>query len=275
VRSFDGFVHPKVTRMTINGLAGFESLGSPWPAVAHLDFAYGTGEGYALSRLGRRTTLTAQMLPALRTLDLSRNEPIVVGGYERHARNMCSVDFWAAFGEIDRALLAQLVHLRLPSPREVAHVRLLQNRLDGMAALESLEIVRRYPMSPDCDLAHPRAKLAVPARSSWRPADVIPERRALVVDGAPLALRSAANAMEKFYGVMADAGRRAWDDVWQLANTDDEFQITAATLYTAVDHLRRHDPFSWDEVLDKMIAVLHPRAIAEQTITVELDFVDD
>ena len=109
-------VHPHVRRMRVSGYTAIASLydqpGPPWPALAELDFAFGSHID------GGNLKVTREMfrddrLPALVTLDLSRNKPGC------HEPDMLGLDVdIAAFAA--RLPFRKRVAIRLPTPPEPA-----------------------------------------------------------------------------------------------------------------------------------------------------------
>ena len=101
-------VHPNVRRMRISGFNAITSLcggGPPWPSLAELDFAFGSHiDG---KRPVSQAVLPAARLPALATLDLSRNLP----GFHEPDGLGADVDI-AAFAEALRVRAT----IRLPTP---------------------------------------------------------------------------------------------------------------------------------------------------------------
>jgi len=263
---FSGYVHPNVRRMHITGVHGFEPLGSPWSALTDLDFAFGDDEN--AEALEPAQLFTHEKLPALRTLDFSRNEP--TPDYDRHDRHHCAVGFYPHLADLDDALVSDLRRLVLPSPRTPSDVAAIQATLDRAPSLESLVIARRYPRGPDVALAHPRATLTIPTPSTWEPFDRVVWRSAFAVDKVVFPIGGAVTAMESFYDRLSEPGRRAWDALWTLAEDPlrAQFPMPAQTLYTAVDALQAVHRYqqAW---VQELAAHLHPLALAQKTITVK------
>jgi hypothetical protein len=258
---FGGLAHPRVRALRITGACALEELGGPWPRVTDLDFAYGVdGEVREPSRV-----ITAKQLPALRTLDLSRNER-AYGTFERRRRHQCSFDFYDAFQHFDEAMLAGIVALKLPAPRSDEDVDVIRRVLDRMPRIEQLEIVRRYPHGPHVALAHPTATIIVPPPSSWLPPEMFGYEARLLVEDVKVPLAEAVLAMEEHYAQLPEPARRAWDGLWSRIEQP-QFEIGAHVVYEAMDALRVASPYSyqWPE---QVTLALHPLAIAERTIHV-------
>jgi hypothetical protein len=135
-RVFEAATHPALRRLRISGWSAIESLwgdGAAWPALDELDFAFAChlGDRY-LPPPPNRDLLSRARFPAVRVLDLSRNEPgeldpVNLGGSTN------------PFGFLrQRELCTQLVELRLPSINTDAHladVRGVLERLPNLARL--------------------------------------------------------------------------------------------------------------------------------------------
>ena len=265
---FAALTHPGVRSMRITGWRAFEGLGAPWPALAELDLAYGVGPAPAdpVGYLG-----DAGALPALRVLDLSRNEPPSLDapldprgdrfqGGER--------DIFEIVPRYDARVLANLVELRLPSPRTRQHVRAIQTVLDATPALERLVIARVYPGAPAIELHHRRAQLAIPAPCAWPPLDATAEEAMLVIAGVWVPVAPLLQGMERHHDRLPADARELWNEIWDLfRNTNRRFDIAAAKLHRAAEVLAVLD----DEdlgFLQELVDVLRGPAIAEHTVTV-------
>jgi hypothetical protein len=262
-RLFRALRHPNIRTLRVTGWQALE--GTAWPAVERLDLAYGASvvPPPALS-LG-----DAAALPALRELDLSRNEPSTPDvSLDRDDRFQGGeLEVFPLLADYDAALLARVALLRLPSLRTLAHVRAVQDVLDRMPALERVEIARVYPGTPPIVLRHPRAELAIPAPCPWPALDTVAENAMLAIEQVYISIPAALAAMERHYARMPLAAREAWDDFWDLyRNTRREFVISAAALHraaAALEELDRHRHAFADELVD----VLRGPAIADQRVT--------
>ncbi|MBA3391353.1 MAG: hypothetical protein H0T89_01860 [Deltaproteobacteria bacterium] len=148
--------HPTVRSLRVSGWNAFEALigkGSPLPSLTELDFAYASQLGVHEGRASLPGLLHASRLPALRSLDLSRNE---VGS--KTDPNNLAADYDPF--ELVRMLTVsnQLVALRLPRLRSELQVDHLRTALARMRRLERLEI-RASPAQLGRDLVHPRAAI--------------------------------------------------------------------------------------------------------------------
>jgi hypothetical protein len=151
-RVFEAAVHPALRRLRISGWSAIESLwggGPTWPALEELDFAFAChlGERY-LPPPPNRDLLSRERFAALRSLDLSRNEPGEVDPI-----NLGGTTNPFAFLR-QRAIGDQLVELRLPSIQRDAHVVDVRAALLKLPKLERLEI--RGAAHP---LQHPTARI--------------------------------------------------------------------------------------------------------------------
>ena len=263
---FAGFVHDNVRRLRMTGFRAFERLGAPWPSVVELDIAL--GRHYDDPSDLDPTVFSRARLPAVRSVDFSRNERRS-GSLDRDSRHQGHHGFFELFARLDDDFVAQLVRVRLPSPRTVEDVRAIQATLDRMTALETLEIVRRYPKGPDVTLAHPTAKLVIPAPSPWLPLDLVPDRSALSIQNVKMPIADAVLAMEQNYDAMPDAAKDAWRSLWTFIADEETptLRIAASKVYTAMDAQVERDRYmyGWAE---KTTAALHSLALAEQTVTI-------
>lgn len=150
-RLFEGAVHPALRRLRISGWSALESLwdGPAWRSLDELDFAFAChlGERY-LPPPPNRGLLEGDRFPALRTLDLSRNEPgeldpINLGGSTNPFQFLRRLE-----------VCAQLTHARVPAILTDTYLSDLRGALDRMAKLEQLSI--RGAKVP---LAHSRARI--------------------------------------------------------------------------------------------------------------------
>lgn len=148
--------HPAVRRLRISGWTALGSLhhGPPWSALEELDFAFASHLGDPRAEMPGKTSrlLPPQVVPRLRVLDLSRNEPgrldpITLGG---------DADLFAALGRL--GLVDQLVELRLPGVHTERQLGLLRLALPRMRALERLAVRASRLASA---VTHPTASVAI------------------------------------------------------------------------------------------------------------------
>jgi hypothetical protein len=151
-------------------------------------------------------------LPALRALDLSRNEQLV----------------YRAFRSLD--VLRQLTHVRLPVLVTQEDRDLLQAALDDMPHLERLEIVE--VRARGIHLRHPTATIVLPPAKPWQfdePALVLS-----IGDGEHIVdLRELVATMERVYERLPVDARVLWDDWWEAVS--DRTPFPASSLADALD----------------------------------------
>ena len=255
---FGAFPHPTVRRARVAGFNAIGSLvgaGPALPALIDLDFAfhrewvtgrYPTPRADQLDRLLRGT-------PALRRLDLSRNEPVPQPwGFALRT------DVFKLLREL--SIKRQLTHLRMPSITAPTDVANLQASLDRMPELVELEITRLFEppaggRPTPIELFHP-ATLILPGESTWVPRTHARGRDALQVEVPGHALRlvvellDAVKLMETSYRKLPIAARAAWDKLWTRIDallwerpdgTPDSIEVPAGLLAhaLAIDGLER------------------------------------
>jgi hypothetical protein len=239
------FSHPNVTSLVVTGIDVLRALArQPWPSVVALDFAFGHGAGFGGDTVETLAAAIAHGFPALRQLDLSRNEPAPPGA--GHGAGWAPLCERCHAGELDVfALLAalhldQLGKLRLPSLRSAAQIEAVQRAIDRMPELAALEIARTYAGTPAVTLQHPAA--TIPAPCPWPPPDQEPMQTAAIFelgDGQRLAIDEAIALMEGAYAEMEEPQRAAWDELWRVLGaclaTDAPGVIDRAILAHAVD----------------------------------------
>ena len=144
----DPLAHARVHRVRVSGHDALASLhdGTPWPIEA-LDFAFVAHLDVAPKPHDLGALLPAASFPALRHLDLSRNEP---GQHDPDHLGGKSSAFELLLAS---RLRAQLVSLRVPTPRD-ADLDRLRSALAGMPALRTLDV-----RGPRIDLAHATAQI--------------------------------------------------------------------------------------------------------------------
>lgn len=255
---FTNFVHPRVSELRITRLFALQQLGGPWPACTTLDVAFGAAD---ISRVPTHL-ITRARFPALHTLDVSRNEP-QVGRVERDDRFQGPGGLFDMLARLD--VLPQLRHVRVPSPRDAAAVRSLQTALDRMSALETFEVVRRYPQGPHVALAHPRAKLEIPAPVAWPPRDRIEERAAIEILKIVIPLGACARAMERHFADFSEAGQRGWGAIWR-ALEDPAKAVRAADVYAAMVDLEEVNAFIY-EFAAELAAATHSLALDNKLLS--------
>jgi len=213
--------------------------------------------------------LTAENLPALRRLDLSRNEPL---------RAPASIDFdpdeldFDVYGGIDLdaprvapfeligivPLRRQLTHLRLPALRDEQDFTRLADAVAAMPALVEVTVVRgHYYRAPA--LPHASARFVRPPAWPWpAPASIRPgEALRIAVPGSRsgdlVGLADAVAVMERrFEDLPADA-RYAWTRLWLFVADlalDREVRFPADVLVDALESCELTG--GWRELRDEM-----------------------
>lgn len=216
-------VHPSVRRLRVTGhdaVASLTQAGPAWPRVTDLDYAFNCRNDEDARRPDARTLaklLAVARLPALRRLDLSRNEPGLDGEPNYFGG---SVDVLQFVRELK--LGAQLTHLRLPSLRGEQQLADAQAALAGMQLVE-IDVAREYGHGHAANLWHPSAKLVVPAPVPWPPLDMVSSLDGLLISfGAlPQAYEvinfcDIVRFMELSYAELPSEACGAWDEFWRL-----------------------------------------------------------
>jgi hypothetical protein len=243
-RVLDAFPHPAVRRLEIDD-ALLPIVGPGMPGITEITLELVLDDEAGFREHTLRPYLTAELLPALRRIDLSRNEPC----YPPH--DPPNVDVLP----LARALpLDRLAELRLPSLRTAPQVQAVHELLAGAPALE-IEIAHAYAPFAHLTISHPRLRL--PAPHPWPPRDHLSSREALTITlpGAPygedVSLTSCIDRMEDQLHALAPAPRAAWLELWsfiaELGWYDTqgdpiERPFPAATLQLAVDAIDDVDP---------------------------------
>jgi hypothetical protein len=260
------FTHANVHTLRITGWPAFAGIGAPWPAVRTLDLAYGGGLEPPDDPIGYLGD--ANVLPRLRVLDLSRNEPSLAGALLDRDHDRFQAGELSIFDVLPRyGVLAQLEVLRLPSLREVDDVRVVQRVLDRMPRLQRLEIARLYHGAPPLALRHGQAEIVVPPVSSWPPLDQVDEDLRLTIDKVELEVAAALFAMERYHGSLAPPARAAWDEIWTTFRaTSGTLRLSAATLYRACDALVEIDDYLVDDAIGELADAVRADAIADKII---------
>lgn len=192
------FSHPALRRLVTDShedIGAILGTGAPMPAVVELDLAT-TAIGSGM--------LPAHHWPALRRLDLSRNDSAVL-----RLLRACGVRH-------------QLTHVRLPELRTQEARDLLAAARAEMPALVTLDVP---PMRP-------WHVAAVPIVLAFADEEFIVDPRTLIP------------AMEQIYDRLPVDARMTWDDFWALADADDaEFPANALSEALVVCNAFLDDPW--------------------------------
>jgi len=198
--AFGELVHPGVRELCVydyNAIASLLSDGPPFASLTALDMQLFV----APSDAELASLLLASRLPALRRLDLSRNE--------RHRGHV--------FELLRRhPLVAQLAWLRVPSLRNDADLGAVEAVLARMPADAELSVARAYA---GCTTRPPSSRITMPSAWPWPP-DGLPGRVAIAIPGDPFGetvdLRGAIKVLERAFERLAEPARAAWIELWQL-----------------------------------------------------------
>jgi hypothetical protein len=218
--------HPHLRSLSVQGYDALGTLadeGPALPALERLDFAFFDDAGVTQpgpvpdARLA--ALLPAARLPALRELDLSRNEPTTLyvrppGAFHYGG----TVDPFRFVHEL--SLAPQLTRLALPAVRTAAQEQRLAAALARMPALERLEISHGYRgLPPPAALHHPRAALRVAPPWPWRSMEqLLDHDRLQIAYGAPggdaPSLVALALRLEGAWEQLAPEARARWTALW-------------------------------------------------------------
>jgi hypothetical protein len=206
---FGELAHPHLRRLRVTCLTALGSLlreGPPLSSASELDFAFEQEEEEDLAELDR--IFPCCRLPALRCLDLSRNEP---------GNGTSDTDHEAALSLLPRLpIRTQLTHLRLPSLRSNDQLDELERAIGDMPSVVEVRIARAYSGIP---LRLPRSPIVIASPRPWPPADL--EDRALHIPGESkhgmVFLRGAVALMEETFDALPEAAREVWTAFWELA----------------------------------------------------------
>lgn len=243
-----GFAASSVRQLRLSGAAAVRSVlaAGPYPAVTELDLAVRVGDGVALPDPAIDAPLFAgAQLPALRVLDLSRNEPGAAAG-TRHLGGLFSL--FDRLAHWDLATCAALRDLRLPSLRRPADLAAVDALLAAHPALR-IEIARSYRGSP---AAPARPRLLRPPTAAWPAYDhALGARFVIHVPGPDIDVEldegTAILLMESTTRLPADV-LAAWDEVWAALSTaratDGSGTLPVTTVSRALDAIDARD-FGW------------------------------
>ncbi|MEJ7597666.1 MAG: hypothetical protein WKG01_07140 [Kofleriaceae bacterium] len=305
-RAIRTFAHPALRELRIDGRASLGCLASgAFVGVTLLDLGFAVepaGYGYGWTRdpdtedrdlvdedadLGHEGSapidddavatvaalLHGELLPAVRQLDLSRNEPGFAGTADddrddddgengeraRYDRAPSArLDPFALIGIAP--LHRQLTHLRLPAMRTELDFTRLSDAVAAMPALVEVEVVRgHYYRAPA--LPHASARFVRPPAWPWPPpASIRPgETLRIAVPGSRsgdlVGLADAVAGMERWFEDLPADARYAWTRLWLFVNAlalDREAAFPADVLVEALEACA--SPGSWRELRDELRA---------------------
>lgn len=234
------FSHQGLWRLVVDGyntMGALSGSGEPLRDVIELDFAFHVhGDEFDPVEPTVRQLLPPSHLPALRRLDLTRNEP---GHSDTHHLGGIVNSF--RFMQ-NNNLHKQLTHLSMPSLRTEHEVAVLQSVLDDMPALVELSVRCCY-VDPPPILRHSSANLTIPAPRPWLPLDSEMLRRyrfSISVSGTYCALDvyEAVHAMDSQYASFDATLQSAWQQFWYLFRKLENSASVTAPLPTVATALK-------------------------------------
>lgn len=236
---FADFLHPNVSKLRITGaraIPGLFSETAPMTNVRELDLAFDLPHGQYGYGTPAAGPIAALHLPALRVLDLSRNEPesrrMQYGDPDdeyydaedpddapRDAGTPTALDMLAR-----QPCRKYLTHITVPSIRSADELARLEQVASRMPALEQIEIARAHYFRLPAQLASTTAKLIRPAGWPWPPPNELADGDQLHIKPPgsffeeTVLISDAAVMMERrFEGLDADA-RYAWTRFWAFVD---------------------------------------------------------
>ena len=262
--------HPSVRELAITGADAFDGIyriGPPLPEVTALDLAFDTrpphGTWYDEEDdidepvVDVHHLISDVRLPALRTLDLSRNEPLRP---DQPSYRVQGKSLWSYIGCLE--LRRRLTHLRLPALRDDEDTAELLDVLSSMPALVEVELGRghAYQLPP---LYHPTARFTIASPWPW-PARAGGRRLRVTIPGARapevVELELAINTMPALWERLPDDARAAWRQVWSAL----EGSLPIDTLLLALEACGEQlDEGGWRELREALIDHRVPGARVE------------
>lgn len=219
--------HPHLRSLTVRGFTSLGTLagdGLPLPALHHLDLGFcgDTGAPYEAEAPTEvvAALLPAVRLPALRELDLSKNEPgppitTALGGHSYGGK----IDPFRFVQGL--ALAPQLTRLAVPAVRTPEQAQRLSAAIARMPALARLEIPHGYRGLPEPPaLDHPTAELAAAPPWPWRPMDQLSAFGRIAITGGPQlevypSLITLAIRLEVAWDTLSAEARGRWDALFR------------------------------------------------------------
>jgi hypothetical protein len=205
-------VHPRVTTLRLVGTRGIVVGEAAMPSVTTIELELDRDAARPADLPGLAAMLSPRTFPALRRLDLSRNEYAYPTAL---ASNVGVFPFVLAIEQLER-----LAELRLPAVRDAVQARDLTRVLDRAPGL-AIAIARMYRGGPELD---PRVR--TPAPRPWWPDDQMSGREALeILDahgeqlGDELALSPIIDELEARWDTLAEPAREPWLAFWAFFDT--------------------------------------------------------
>ena len=227
-RVFGELAHPGVRSLRVTD---YEAIGSllddgpvGLPNVAVLDLACMATQ---VERVAGR--LDRDRLPALRRLDLSRNEPGTTGPHYLGGR----IDACELLARLPAR--AQLAHVRLPSVRTPEQAARLAEAMASMPALRHLTAARAYHAHRHVAVPHP---LVLPAAFPWWPADAYEVGARLRFDmrgdTADVLVRPLIVWLEAAFATLPPPARDAWLHAFRLVAESPRMTLARDELIAAL-----------------------------------------
>jgi hypothetical protein len=277
-RLFDELPHPHLRTLSIQGYDALGSLigeGPPLPALERLSFAFSTTMDTPVPLSDRLlgTLLPAARLPALRELDLSKNEPTTGQPFEPGALHHGGVvDPFRFLLALAPALADRLVRLAVPAVRTQQQEQALSTALARMPALEHLDIPHTYRcFAQPSGLHHPTAAIRIARPWPWPPLDrLVHYDRVHLVEllpiGSQLSLVRLASHLEAVWDRLPPEAYPRWTAFWDVFEP-----LLGGAQVTTVHSLRIVDAFAtllqwrdvpeWSIVFSTLRAAHHPRML--------------
>jgi hypothetical protein len=278
-RAFDRFAHPALRELRVDGRASLAGVSTrAFAGVTLLDLAFGSQDDELVyladeddnagvpddtSELAK--LLTTEHLPALRRLDLSRNEPPAepdVYDEDADIYDGLGNDFAAGVDPFELICILpvrrQLTHLILPALRTEQDFTRLSDAVAAMPALACVEVARgHYYRAPA--LPHATARFVRPPAWPWpAPASIRPgEALRIVVPGSRsgdlVGLADAVAVMERHFEDLPADARYAWTRLWLFVGElalDREQRFAADVLVDALESCEL--TAGWRELRDEL-----------------------
>jgi hypothetical protein len=231
---FGELVHPNVRELCLYDYNAVGSLlhdGAPWASLRELDLQFSVSP----VEDALPTMLPPARLPALRRLDLARNEAL----WRDEAFALVAAN----------PIVRQLAWLRVPSVRTDAHLDALEGA--PLAADAEVIVARAFEAYQPTRAASPRLRVSPPR--PWPPSDASPVRLSVRIPGqrstTDIVPREAIALMDARFDMLAEPERTTWIDVWRgmrAVTADASFEVSASALDAAIAALEPGDAHaSW------------------------------
>ncbi|MEO8550443.1 MAG: hypothetical protein ABI678_10730 [Kofleriaceae bacterium] len=238
---FGELVHPNVRELCLYDYDAVGSLlsdGPAWASLREVDLQFSAEPGEDVLA----TMLAPARVPALRRLDLARNEAL-----------------WRdqAFALVGaNPVVRQLEWLQVPSVRTDAHL----DALERAALADGAEVIvaRAFEGWQPTRAASPR--LRVPPARPWPPWDASPSRLTVKIpgqrDGTDIVPREAIALMEGRFDALAEPERTTWTELWRgvrALTASSSFEVSAPALEVAIAALQLGDAHpTWAALRDAL-----------------------